>query len=95
VKKTVLVSYGLALFFAVAGSLIAVVRTRYAAMFYLIIFAYIIVAAYKMGMVHEKPRVVRRHDLTDGAAAPTEPAEIEPGSVIEIRDDNTGNQPPA
>jgi hypothetical protein len=64
-------------------------------MFYLIIFAYIIVAAYKMGMVHERPRVVTRHDLADGATAPTEPAEIEPGSVIELRDDTTANQPPA
>jgi UDP-GlcNAc:undecaprenyl-phosphate GlcNAc-1-phosphate transferase len=85
VKKTVLVSYGLALFFAVAGSLIAVVRTRYAAMFYLIIFAYIIVAAYKMGMVHEKPRIVTRHDLADGVEPP-DSSPIEPANVIELRD---------
>jgi hypothetical protein len=72
------------------------VRSHYAVAFYLIIFPYIVVAAYKMGMVHEKPRVVTRHDLVDGAAAPTEAAEIEPGSVIELRDDtNTPAAPPA
>jgi UDP-GlcNAc:undecaprenyl-phosphate GlcNAc-1-phosphate transferase len=85
VKKTVLISYGLALFFAVAGGLIAVVRTRYAVAFYLIIFAYIVVAAYKMGMVHEKPRVVTRHDLADGVE-PASASPIEPANVIEIRD---------
>jgi hypothetical protein len=81
----VLISYGLALFFAVAGGLIAVVRTRYAVAFYLIIFGYIIVAAYKMGMVHEKPRVVTRSDLSDNAAERSAPA-LEPGTVIEIRE---------
>jgi UDP-GlcNAc:undecaprenyl-phosphate GlcNAc-1-phosphate transferase len=85
VKKTVLIAYGLALFFAVAGGMIAVIRTRYAVAFYLIIFAYIVVAAYKMGMVHEKPRVVRRHDLSDGVK-PTRHATLEPSTVIEIRD---------
>jgi hypothetical protein len=85
VKKTVLISYGLALFFAFAGGMIAVVRTRYAVAFYLIIFAYVIVAAYKMGMVHEKPRIVTRHDLSDGVK-PAENAPLEPSNVIEIRD---------
>jgi UDP-GlcNAc:undecaprenyl-phosphate GlcNAc-1-phosphate transferase len=85
VKKTVLISYGLAVFFAVAGGAIAVTRTRYAVAFYLIVFGYIVVAAYKMGMVHERPRVVRRHDLADGVT-PAEAPQIEPGTVIEIRD---------
>jgi len=85
VKKTVLISYGLALFFAVAGALIAITRTRYAVALYLVIFGYIIVAAYKMGMVHEKPRVVTRSDLSDGAEA-TNRGELESGTVIEIRD---------
>jgi UDP-GlcNAc:undecaprenyl-phosphate GlcNAc-1-phosphate transferase len=85
VKKTVLISYGLAFFFAVAGALIAITRTRYAVAIYLVIFGYIIVAAYKMGMVHEKPRVVTRSDLADGAEA-TSRGEIESGTVIEIRE---------
>ena len=33
-------------------------RTRYAVATYLVIFGYIIVAAYKLGMVHERPLVV-------------------------------------
>jgi UDP-GlcNAc:undecaprenyl-phosphate GlcNAc-1-phosphate transferase len=87
VKKTVLISYGLAFFFAAAGASIVFIRTRYAVAFYLIIFGYIIVAAYKMGMVHEKPRVVTRGDLADGVeAAAASPPAIEPGTVIEIRE---------
>jgi UDP-GlcNAc:undecaprenyl-phosphate GlcNAc-1-phosphate transferase len=92
VKRTVLISYGLALFFAVGGCLIAVIRTRYAVAAYLIIFGYIIVAAYKMGMVHEKPRVVTRRDITDAVdeeaadAAVTVSREIQPGTVLEVRD---------
>jgi UDP-GlcNAc:undecaprenyl-phosphate GlcNAc-1-phosphate transferase len=85
VKKTVFISYGLAVFFAVAGAMVAIVRTRYAVAFYLIIFGYIIVAAYKMGMVHEKPRVVTRGDLADGEGAAVA-SPMEPGSVIEIRE---------
>jgi UDP-GlcNAc:undecaprenyl-phosphate GlcNAc-1-phosphate transferase len=84
VKTTVLISYGLAFFFALAGASIVFVRTRYAIAFYLIIFAYIIVAAYKMGMVHETPRVVTRGDLSDGGQATA--GSLEPGTVIEIRD---------
>jgi len=92
VKKTVLISYGLALFFAISGALIAIIRTRYAVTAYLIIFGYIIVAAYKMGMVHEKPRVVTRRQFTDAVGEETiEPAVtvsrgIEPGTVLEVRD---------
>jgi UDP-GlcNAc:undecaprenyl-phosphate GlcNAc-1-phosphate transferase len=85
VKKTVMISYGLAFFFAAAGASIVFIRTRYAVAFYLIIFGYIIVAAYKMGMVHEKPRVVTRADLADGVEPAAAPA-IEPGTVIEIRE---------
>jgi UDP-GlcNAc:undecaprenyl-phosphate GlcNAc-1-phosphate transferase len=94
VKKTVLISYGLAFFFATAGAMIAVTRTRYAIGFYLIIFGYIVVAAYKMGMVHERPRVVTRHDLADGVQTPSSGGPIDSGTVIEIRDaDDTGAAP--
>ena len=86
VKKTVLISYGLAFFFALAGALVAITRTRYAVALYLIIFGYVIVAAYKMGMVHEKPRVVTRSDLSDGVEGAASSPTIEPGTVIEIRD---------
>jgi hypothetical protein len=85
VKKTVLISYALAIGFAMLGATIVFMRTRYAIAVYLVVFGSIIVAAYKMGMVHEKPRVVTRNpldadDLT--AAAPT----IDASTVLEIRE---------
>ena len=48
--------------------------TRYAVAVYLVVFGSIIVAAYKMGMVHEKPRIVTRNpldadDVADQAAS--------------------------
>lgn len=54
VRQTVLISYGLAIFFGLMGVLIVYVRTRFAGAIYLMIFGFIVVAAYKMGMVHEK-----------------------------------------
>ncbi len=54
VKKTVVISYGLATCFALLGAAIVFMRTRYAVAFYLVIFGSLVVAAYKMGMVHEK-----------------------------------------
>jgi UDP-GlcNAc:undecaprenyl-phosphate/decaprenyl-phosphate GlcNAc-1-phosphate transferase len=54
VRQAVILSYLLAIAFVVLGTLIVFVRTRYALMAYLVIFGSIIVAAYKMGMVHER-----------------------------------------
>lgn len=54
VRQAVLTAYGLAIFFALCGVAMIFVRTRYAVAFYLVIFGSIIVAAYKMGMVHER-----------------------------------------
>jgi UDP-GlcNAc:undecaprenyl-phosphate GlcNAc-1-phosphate transferase len=88
VKQTVFISYGLALFFAVAGATVAYMRTRYAVAFYLVIFGSIIVAAYKMGMVHEKTQVVERKPLS-GFEAMAASSVIEPNSVIEIRENHT------
>jgi hypothetical protein len=59
-------------------------RTRYAVAVYLVVFGSIIVAAYKMGMVHEKPRVVTRNPLDAddiAAAAPTIDASTVLGSA--------------
>ena len=55
VRQTVLISYALALFFAVMGALIVYLRTRFAVAIYLVLFCTLIVAAVKMGMVHETP----------------------------------------
>ena len=56
----------------------------------MVIFAYVIVAAYKMGMVHERPRVVRRQELGAGSArsAGESHAVIEPATVLEIKEDD-------
>jgi len=86
IRKTVLISYGLAIGFCILGALIVYMRTRYAVAFYLVIFGSIIVAAYKMGMVHEKPRVVSSRPLgaRDAVTASSEPTE--PASVLELRE---------
>jgi UDP-GlcNAc:undecaprenyl-phosphate/decaprenyl-phosphate GlcNAc-1-phosphate transferase len=68
VKQTVLISYGLAIFFALLGATIVFIRTRYAVAIYLVTFGSIIVAAYKMGMVHERARCGRPSTLGDAAA---------------------------
>jgi UDP-GlcNAc:undecaprenyl-phosphate GlcNAc-1-phosphate transferase len=62
IRQTVLVSYVLAFAFCLLGMMIAYMRTRYAVAFYLVIFGSIIVAAYKMGLVHEKRRELPRLD---------------------------------
>jgi UDP-GlcNAc:undecaprenyl-phosphate GlcNAc-1-phosphate transferase len=86
VKQTVLVSYGLALVFAFLGAAMVFLRTRYAVAFYLIIFGWLIVAAYKMGMVHERPRHVRRQQQLSDALANSHAAAPAPGgaAVLEV-----------
>jgi UDP-GlcNAc:undecaprenyl-phosphate GlcNAc-1-phosphate transferase len=84
VKRAVLTSYGLAIFFTVAGGAIVVLRERYVVGFYLVLFGYIVVAAVKIGMVHEKPVVVQRQPLGSGDTGKTERAE--PAMVLEITD---------
>lgn len=54
VKQAVLTAYGLAVFFVLLGLAVIYMRTRYAGAIYLVLFCGIIVAAYKMGMVHER-----------------------------------------
>ncbi len=54
VKQAVLTAYALAIFFVICGIAIVYIRTRYAVAFYLVLFGSIIVAAYKMGMIHER-----------------------------------------
>lgn len=82
VKQTVLIAYALAIFFAVVGGAIVFMKTRFVAAFWLVIVAYIVVAAYKMGMIHEKPRVVGRRPI--GAENEVVPTSAEPSGVIEV-----------
>lgn len=58
VRKAVLASYGLTIFFVLCGVMVCFLRTRYVLGFYMVLFGSIIVAAYKMGMVHERAKVV-------------------------------------
>jgi UDP-GlcNAc:undecaprenyl-phosphate GlcNAc-1-phosphate transferase len=87
VKKTVLISYGLALMFAMLGVGMVLIRTRYAIALYMVIFGSLIVAAYKMGMVHEKPGGAPAPTGLAEAGAATSTATIERGTVFEIEED--------
>lgn len=94
IRKTVVISYLLAIGFVLLGSSIVFMRTRYAIAIYLVVFGSIIVAAYKMGMVHEKPVVVTRRPIGEaGAASGADVAEIEAAAVLEIRDPRQTERP--
>jgi UDP-GlcNAc:undecaprenyl-phosphate GlcNAc-1-phosphate transferase len=90
VRQTVLVSYGLTIVFALLGVSVVFMRVRYAVAVYLVIFGSLVVAAYKMGMVHERPRVVGRRPLGPGSVTAS-PTMSQPGNVLEIRDMDTSN----
>lgn len=91
VKQTVMISYGLAIAFALLGVTIVFMRTRYAVAVYLVVFGSIIVAAYKMGMVHEKPRVVTRNPL-DADDTSTAAPRIDSSSVLEVRERSSADE---
>ena len=85
VRRAVVIIYIIAIGFALLGSAIVFMRTRYAVAIYLVIFGSLIVAAYKMGMVHERPRVVKAGGIDeDEHVTPTE--DIDPAGVLEIED---------
>lgn len=89
VKQAVILSYVLAIAFVVLGAAIVFLRTRYALMAYLVIFGSIIVAAYKMGMVHErssvaKPKSLGENDLTKVSTESTQVLEIRAETATEL-----------
>lgn len=86
VRQAVVLSYGLAIGFVILGAAILVIKTRYALMAYLVIFGSIIVAAYKMGMVHERVVVTRRKPLDEEALA-RPMGQAVTGDVLEVRED--------
>jgi UDP-GlcNAc:undecaprenyl-phosphate GlcNAc-1-phosphate transferase len=85
VRKAVLMNYVLAIVFVVCGISILFMRTRFAVAFYLVIFCSIIVVAYKMGMVHERPVVVTRKPIGPGDSVAA-PISNEASSVLEVRE---------
>ncbi len=88
VRQTVILSYALALGFGVLGTAIVFMRTRYAVAVYLVVFGSILVAAFKMGMVHERSGVARPSDIGDGNIMEPVPA-AQRAAVLEIQ-----NPPP-
>lgn len=96
VRQAVVLSYALAIAFVVLGAAIVIMRTRYALMAYLVIFGSIIVAAYKMGMVHERQVVTKRNPFENeglgaaaGADGPVSAATVD-GEVLEVRQEPSG-----
>jgi len=83
VKQTVLINYGLAIFFGLLGISMVFLRQRYAVAIYLVVFGAIMVTAYKMGMVHERPARDSAGTLDD-APAEAFAAQVDPESVMEI-----------
>lgn len=82
VRQTVFICYALAIFFALMGLSIVLMRTRFSLALWLIIFSYIVVAAYKMGMIHERVSVT-----TPGSLAKSEQeitTNIESEQVLEV-----------
>jgi UDP-GlcNAc:undecaprenyl-phosphate GlcNAc-1-phosphate transferase len=85
VRQTVLISYGLAICFVLLGGAIVFLRTRYVVAAYMVIFGWIIVAAYKGGLVHEKKRITTPKNLKQ--ADPKEPTQFDTsGPAIEVED---------
>ena len=84
-----LISYGLALMFMFLGVGMVFIRTRYAVAFYLVIFGSVIVAAFKMGMVHERPHGGPAQGL-DAPGTATSTATIEADTVFGIPDAREG-----
>jgi UDP-GlcNAc:undecaprenyl-phosphate GlcNAc-1-phosphate transferase len=72
VRKAVAASYLLTIFFVASGALLVFLRTRYAVAFYLVLFGCILVAAYKIGLVHERSR--DDQDLDEDEETEDEPA---------------------
>ncbi|HEX8342469.1 MAG TPA: MraY family glycosyltransferase [Tepidisphaeraceae bacterium] len=85
VRKAVLVSYALTTAFVACGILIVFMRTRYAVAFYMVLFGSIIVAAYKIGMVHEQAKSVDKatNFIASGSHATSD--ELDTSGVLEIR----------
>jgi hypothetical protein len=84
VRKTVVFSYLLTVAFVLLGSAVVFMRTRYAGMIYIVTFCTIAVAAYKMGMIHERATVLdvkSGQGIEGGAVAAVNGGAITGGSV--------------
>jgi UDP-GlcNAc:undecaprenyl-phosphate/decaprenyl-phosphate GlcNAc-1-phosphate transferase len=84
IKRTVVIAYGLSLFFVILGAAVVYIRVRFAVAVWLVVFGSIIVAAYKMGMVHEKVAAVQRKPLGDSNSGRISQS-VELGKIIEVK----------
>jgi UDP-GlcNAc:undecaprenyl-phosphate/decaprenyl-phosphate GlcNAc-1-phosphate transferase len=91
VKQTAVISYAIAFGFVLLGAAIVYMRTRYAVGIYLVTFGSIIVTTYKIGMVHEVNRVASAQPIGADAAISAEMV-MEPGSVLEVPDNENGKK---
>ena len=90
VKQTVIISYALSLIFCLLGVAIVFIRARYAMGVYLVVFGSIVVAAYKMGMVHERVKKVTRQPLAPGGFEVIAGGRVEPTGVLDVEEDSRG-----
>jgi UDP-GlcNAc:undecaprenyl-phosphate GlcNAc-1-phosphate transferase len=93
VKQTVMISYGLSIAFVLLGAAIVFTRTRYAVGIYIIVFGSIVVAAFKMGMVHERVKVTTAMSLGTSDSVTQTSGEVEPGQVLEVKDPQRKGEP--
>ena len=84
VRQTVVISYGMAIGFTLLGAAIVFMRTRYVVAAYMVVFGSIIVAAYKMGLVHEKSKVTTAKGIEQPDAM-TATQFDNSGSVMEVQ----------
>src|SRR5688572_30783358 len=89
VKQTVIISYALSLIFCLLGVAIVFIRARYAMGVYLVVFGSIVVAAYKMGMVHERVKKVTRQPLAPGGFEVIAGGRVEPTGVLDVEEEAT------
>lgn len=83
VKQAVFVSYGLAIFFGVLGTTMLFLRMRYVVGLYLITFGMLVVAAFKVGMVHERVIRAERSGMEGQSPESFEP-QAGPDNVLEV-----------
>ncbi len=86
VKQTVIMMYVMAIGFAALGTLTVYLRTRYAAAVWMVVFGCLLVAAYKMGMVHERKTAVEPKRLGEGQVEEPTALETQDEGVIEFID---------
>lgn len=83
VKQAVFISYGLAIFFGLLGTAMLFMRTRYVVAIYCVVFGYLIIIAYKIGMVHE--RVLKSEAAKIGSQSPESfTPDVRPATVMDV-----------